>query len=151
MDPLYAQVARGHATRVLLADVAGAARRAMAALLRSLPEVDLLAEAGTPAELRRALLRTPVDVLVVDDRLVNVPELDLRDAGVALIVVGLDDDPSFAQRARGLGALTWIPKECAAELLPDALRPRSSSGSGPPCAEGPRPATEAACTSATRQ
>jgi DNA-binding NarL/FixJ family response regulator len=107
--------------RVLFADVSGAGRRAIAALLRSLPDVVLVAEAGTTEELARESRRTAPDAIVIDDRLLAAPGLGPRDADVPVIVVGLDDDPSFARRAHRLGAMTWIAKECADELLPDAL------------------------------
>jgi DNA-binding NarL/FixJ family response regulator len=107
--------------RVLFADVSGAGRRAIAALLRSLPDVVLVAEAGTTEELARESRRTAPDAIVIDDRLLAAPGLGPRDADVPVIVVGLDDDPSFARRARRLGAMTWIAKERADELLPDAL------------------------------
>jgi DNA-binding NarL/FixJ family response regulator len=107
--------------RVLFADVSGAGRRAIAALLRSMPGVVLVAEAGTAEDLARESRRTAPDAIVIDDRLLNAPGLGPRDADVPVIVVGLDDDPSFARRARRLGAMTWIPKERADELLPDAL------------------------------
>jgi len=107
--------------RVLFADVSGAGRRAIAALLRSLPDVVLVAEAGTTEELARECRRTAPDAIVIDDRLLAAPGLGPRDADVPIIVVGLDDDPSFARRARRLGAMTWIAKERADELLPDAL------------------------------
>ena len=107
--------------RVLFADVSGAGRRAIAALLRSMPGVVLVAEAGTTEELARETRRTAPDAIVIDDRLLATPGLGPRDADVPVIVVGLDDDPSFARRARRLGAMAWIAKERADELLPDVL------------------------------
>jgi DNA-binding NarL/FixJ family response regulator len=108
-------------TRVLLADVAGAGRRAVAALLRSLPGVVLVAEVGGVEELSREQRRAAPDVIIIDDRLLGAPGLGPRDAGVPVVVMGLDDDPSFARRARRLGATEWIAKEHADELLPGAL------------------------------
>jgi two-component system, NarL family, response regulator DevR len=107
--------------RVLLADASGVGRRAIAALLRSLPDIALVSEAGTLDELARESRRTAPDVIVVDDRLLGTSGLGPRDAEVPVIVMGLDDDPSFARRARRIGALAWIAKEQADELLPDAL------------------------------
>ena len=107
--------------RVLLADVAGAGRRAIAALLRSLPGIALVAEAGTIEELARERRRTAPDVIVIDDRLLGGSGLGPRDADVPIIVIGLDDDPSFARRADRLGAADWIAKEHAGDLLPEAL------------------------------
>jgi DNA-binding NarL/FixJ family response regulator len=114
-------------TRVLLADIAGAGRRAVAVVLRALPGIDLVAEAGTPDEIARELRRSAADVLVIDDRLI-ADGLGPRDADLPIIVVGLDDDPSFARRAQRLGA-AWIAKERADELLPAALaRARAQIG-----------------------
>jgi DNA-binding NarL/FixJ family response regulator len=107
--------------RVLFADVSGAGRRAIATLLRSLPGIALVAEAGTIEELARERRRTAPDVIVIDDRLLGGSGLGPRDADVPIIVVGLDDDPSFARRADRLGAAAWVAKEHAGELLPEAL------------------------------
>jgi DNA-binding NarL/FixJ family response regulator len=109
------------ALRILFADRSGAGRRAIAALLRELPDVALVAEAGDVEELARERRRTAHDVIVIDDRLLGGSALGPRDADVPIIVVGLDDDPSFARRARRLGATAWIAKERADELLPEAL------------------------------
>jgi DNA-binding NarL/FixJ family response regulator len=107
--------------RVLFADVSGAGRRAVAAVLRSLPGIVLVAEAGNLEELARERRMTAHDVVVIDDRLLGGPGLGPRDADVPVIVIGLDDDPSFASRAQRLGATAWIAKERADELLPEAL------------------------------
>jgi DNA-binding NarL/FixJ family response regulator len=107
--------------RVLLADVSGAGRRAIATLLRSLPGIALVAEAGDLEELAHERRRTAPDVIIIDDRLLAASGLGPRDADLLLIVVGLDDDPSFARRAQRLGATAWIAKEHAGDLLPEAL------------------------------
>jgi CheY-like chemotaxis protein len=107
--------------RVLLADIPGAGRRAIAALLRSLPGVVLVAEVGSAEELARERPRNAPDVVIVDDRLLAAAVPYLGSGDVPVIVVGLDDDPSFASRARRLGASAWIPKEHSDDQLPDAL------------------------------
>jgi DNA-binding NarL/FixJ family response regulator len=107
--------------RVLLADVAGVGRRAVAGVLRALPGIELVAEISTLDELAGELRRTASDVLLIDDRLLAGQGLAPLDAGLPLIVMGLDDDPSFARRAQRLGASAWVAKERADELLPDAL------------------------------
>ena len=121
--------------RVLFADVSGAGRRAIVTLLRSLPGIALVAEAGTLDELARERRRTAPDVIVVDDRLLDASGLGPRDADLPVIIVGLDDDPSFARRAQRLGATAWIAKEHAGELLPEALddaRRRRGAPASPP-------------------
>jgi DNA-binding NarL/FixJ family response regulator len=110
-----------HPTRVLLADVSGAGRRAISALLRSLPDTVLVAEVGSADELALERPRTAPDVVLIDDRLFAAASPSLDGADVSVIVMGLDDDPSFARRAHHLGATAWIAKEHADELLPAAL------------------------------
>ncbi|HEX7298296.1 MAG TPA: hypothetical protein VF257_04770 [Solirubrobacteraceae bacterium] len=107
--------------RVLLADVAGAGRRAVAGVLRALPGIELVTEIGTVDELAGELGRSASDVLVIDDRLLTGLGLGPLEAGLPVIVIGLDDDPSFARRAERLGAAAWVAKERADELLPCAL------------------------------
>jgi DNA-binding NarL/FixJ family response regulator len=74
-------------------------------------------------------------VIVVDDRLLDASGVGPRDADLPIIVVGIDDDPSFARRAERLGATAWIAKEHAGELLPEALdeaRRRRGAAAAPP-------------------
>jgi DNA-binding NarL/FixJ family response regulator len=121
---------------VLLADVPGAGRRAIAALLRSLPDVVLAAEVGSADELARERPRIAPDVVVIDDRLLAAATPALGHADVCVVVMGLDDDPSFARRALRMGATAWIAKEHADEQLPDALdRSRRRLRTPPPWPE----------------
>jgi DNA-binding NarL/FixJ family response regulator len=106
-----------HSTRVLLLDVAGPARAAVAELVRTTPGVELVGEAGAD-ELEPALRHADPDVLVVDDRLLAATPLDLDGGGRRLIVIGVDDDPGYAARAERAGAEAWIPKDRADSLLP---------------------------------
>jgi DNA-binding NarL/FixJ family response regulator len=104
-------------TRVVLADLAGPGRDALATLLAGIPGVALIAEVGEPEALHSTIRATHPDVLVVDDRLL----MSAADGATRMIVVGADDDPGFAARAGRLGALAWIPKERADSLLPVLL------------------------------
>lgn len=103
--------------RVVLADLVGPGRTALASLLAGLPGVALVGEVGEPEALRSAIREAEPDVLVVDDRLLaSAPEGAPR-----MIVMGADDDPGFAARAMRLGALAWFPKESADAFLPVLL------------------------------
>ncbi len=105
--------------RVLLADREGSARRALAGLLRELDGVVLAGEVGAREDLADALRRTHADALVIDDRLLG--GLGPHNAGLRVLVLGVDDDPAFAARARRLGADAWIVKDRADEQLPALL------------------------------
>jgi DNA-binding NarL/FixJ family response regulator len=115
------------ALRVLLADRAGSARRAVASTLSSVDGVVLAGEVGERDDLAGALRRTRSDVLVIDDRLLRdgdhvLAGLGLQDTGLRVVVLGVDDDPAFAARARRLGASAWVAKDRADEELPALLR-----------------------------
>src|SRR4051794_31461115 len=112
--------------RVVLADREGAARRAVSGLLGGLAGVVLADVAGDRTELAVALDRAPVDVLVIDDRLLGdagqvLAGLGLDTSGVRVLVLGVDDAPAFAARARRLGAEEWIAKDRADERLSTLL------------------------------
>ena len=112
--------------RVLLADRQGPAQRAVATLLRGLDGVVLTGVSADRAALADALGRAQADVLVIDDRLLGdgghiLGGLGPLPAGMRVFVVGVDDDPAYATRARRLGAEAWIAKERADEQLPPLL------------------------------
>ncbi len=112
--------------RVILADREGSARGALAALLNGLDGVELVGESGGRRELAAALRRAHPDVLILDDRLVTSGDHVLAGLGpqpgaVRVIVIGVDDDPAFAARARRLGADAWVAKDRADEELPSLL------------------------------
>jgi DNA-binding NarL/FixJ family response regulator len=114
--------------RVLLADRESSVRTAVASLIEGIDGVRLVGQVATAEEIPAALRRTRADVLVVDDRLLTGERHPFAGAGplpaaVRLIVLGMDVNPTFAARAKRLGAETWIAKELADEALPEALVP----------------------------
>jgi DNA-binding NarL/FixJ family response regulator len=112
--------------RVVLADLEGVARDALARVLLELAGVTLVAAVGTRRALADALRHGRVDVLVIDDRLVDAGRHVLADLGPInsqprIVVVGVDDDPGYAARAQRLGATGWVAKDRADEDLPRFL------------------------------
>jgi DNA-binding NarL/FixJ family response regulator len=110
----------------LLADLDGAARRALAALLQRLDGIALVAEVGERNGLSVAVRRHRPDVLIIDDRLLGSVEHVLIGLGPMatsprVIVIGMIDEPAYAERARRLGAEAWIAKDRADEDLPQLL------------------------------
>lgn len=109
-------------TRVLIADVAGQSRRAVAGLVRELDHVRLVGEVADTTELRRALRSSHADVLLIDDRLLRAGGDPLPEhANLRVIVLGVDDHPGYSARARRLGAEAWVAKERADDELPALL------------------------------
>jgi DNA-binding NarL/FixJ family response regulator len=114
------------ATRVLLADLAGRSRTAIAGLIADLDRVDLVGAAGGRDEIATMLRRTGADVLMIDDRLLRdsepvLSQLGPDGTGLRVIVIGVDDDPAFAARARRLGAEAWVAKDRVGDDLPALL------------------------------
>jgi hypothetical protein len=102
--------------RVALADLPRSSRTALAHWREETPGLELVVV--EPAE--RLQLDPVPDVLILDDRLVaGYGRVDGWE-GAKVIVVGVDDNPGYAARARRLGASAWIPKE-RAELLVGAV------------------------------
>lgn len=105
----------GHdCTRVVLADLPGPGRTALAALIAHTPGAVLVGEVDDAEALAASVHENDAEVVVVDDRLLAGTE----PGRTRMIVVGADDNPGFAIRAERLGALAWIPKERADSLLP---------------------------------
>jgi DNA-binding NarL/FixJ family response regulator len=107
-------------TRVLLADAAGFSRTALATALCGTPSVELVAVTDDGRALGEALVRLRPDVLVIDDRLLGRSRRLPLDVGARVIVIGVDDDPGYAARARRAGAVAWVPKD-RFELLVAAI------------------------------
>ncbi len=108
--------------RVVLADLDGMGRHALATLLEEQVGVAFVRAVGTRQELARSLRDDRPDVVVIDDRLVAAGDHLLAGLGPMrraprVIVVGVDDDPAFAARAYRLGASAWVAKDRADEDL----------------------------------
>jgi DNA-binding NarL/FixJ family response regulator len=96
-------------------------------VLTGIDDVTLVGEADSQEEIGAALRSARPDVLVIDDRLLPAEGHLLAGAGplpstVRVIVMGMDDHPTFAARARHAGAEAWIAKDMADEALPALLR-----------------------------
>jgi DNA-binding NarL/FixJ family response regulator len=119
-DVACAPSVEDRAIRVLLADIAGTARDALAALLDTIHGVELVEQVGTRQDVTDAMRRREPDVLLIDDRLIEGGGF-VDPFAVRMIVMGVDDDPAYAARASRLGAEAWIAKDQAAEDLPRLL------------------------------
>jgi hypothetical protein len=125
----------GDPVRVLLADRAGSARRAVAAILDQIDGTVLVGVVGSREDVPNALRRLRADVLVIDDRLLPSDDHPLAAAGplptsVRVIVLGMDDHPTFAERALRLGADAWAAKHTADERLRELLGSTPTTGAG---------------------
>jgi two-component system, NarL family, response regulator NreC len=113
---------------VVLADDHVVVRKGLRLLLEAEPGMRVLAEAGTvPDALRMARAHRPT-VLVLDLNMPGGSSLEaipvLRDdtAETAIVVLTMQNDPSFARQALQAGALGFVLKEAADDELLGAIR-----------------------------
>ena len=111
---------------VVIADDHTVVRKGLRMLIEAEPGLRVVAEAGTvPDALRMARAHRP-GVLVLDlnmpggSSLEAIPEI-LGTPGVAIVVLTMQDDPSFARQALQSGALGYVLKEAADDELLGAI------------------------------
>jgi two-component system response regulator NreC len=114
--------------RVIVADDHVLMRHSLRKLFEAEGDVELIAEASElKAAVRQVRAHRP-DVLVLDLRMPGGSSIDaigtLREQapGTRVVVVTMEDNPLFAQRALDAGALGFVVKDYADEELPQAVR-----------------------------
>jgi two-component system, NarL family, response regulator NreC len=113
---------------VVLADDHAVVRKGLRLLLDAEPGMRVLAEAGTvPDALRMARAHRPA-VLVLDlnmpggSSLEAIPVLRVELDRTAVVVLTMQNDPSFARQALQAGALGFVLKEAADDELLGAIK-----------------------------
>ena len=113
---------------VVLADDHTVVRKGLRLLVEAEPGMRVLAEAGTvPDALRMAKAHRP-GVLVLDlnmpggSSLEAIPVLREEAAQTAVVVLTMQNDPSFARQALQAGALGFVLKEAADDELLGAIQ-----------------------------
>ena len=116
------------AITVVLADDHAVVRKGLRLLLDSESGLRVVAEAGTvPDAIRMAMAHRPT-VLVLDlnmpggSSLEAIPVLRRDAAQTAIVVLTMQNDPSFARQALQAGALGFVLKEAADDELLGAIR-----------------------------
>jgi two-component system, NarL family, response regulator NreC len=117
-----------NAVTVVLADDHAVVRRGLRLLLEAETGLQVLAEAGTvPDALRMTRAHRP-DVLLLDltmpggSSLAAIPALCEEFPATAIVVLTMQNDPSFARQALQAGALGFVLKEAADDELIEAIR-----------------------------
>ena len=113
---------------IVLADDHAVVRKGLRLLVEAEPGLRVLAEAGTvPDALRMARAHRP-NVLVLDlnmpggSGLDAIPTILEQAPSTAIVVLTMQNDPSFARRALQAGALGFVLKEAADDELLGAIR-----------------------------
>lgn len=121
-------------TRVLVVDDHPIFRDGLAALLDSLPDIDVVAVAGDGPEAIAAVESTAVDVVVMD---LNLPTLSgvettarlaqMAESPMVLVVTMVDDDDTVVAALRA-GARGYVLKGATGEQIAVALRTVAAGG-----------------------
>jgi two-component system response regulator NreC len=112
---------------LVLADDHVVVRRGLRKLLDRVPEFEVTAEASDAREALAMAREGEADVLVLDLNMPGDPIEVLSEAarstpGLAVIVLTMEQEPSFARRALDAGAKGYLLKRAADEELVDAIR-----------------------------
>jgi two-component system response regulator NreC len=113
---------------VVLADDHAVVRKGLRLLIDAEPDLQVVAEAGTvPDALRMARAHRPA-VLVLDlnmpggSSLEAIPTILEQTPTTAIVVLTMQNEPSFARKALQAGALGFVLKEAADDELLGAIR-----------------------------
>jgi two-component system response regulator NreC len=118
---------------LVLADDHVVVRRGLRMLLERVSDFEVIAEASDARDALVAVNAGDVDVLVLDLNMPGRPldvlsEITESAAGVAVIVLTMEQDPAFARRALEAGAKGYVLKRAAGEELVDAIRAVTAGG-----------------------
>jgi len=117
-----------NAIRVLLVDDHAVVRAGYRTLLDGAPEIEVVAEAERGEEACQRFAELLPDVVVMDLSLPGIGGLEAirriiaRDRRAAILVFSMHDDTAFVEKALAAGALGYITKNSAAEIMVDAIR-----------------------------
>ncbi|MDO9352333.1 MAG: response regulator transcription factor [Solirubrobacteraceae bacterium] len=120
--------------RIVVADDHSVVRSGLALLLGNEDGIEVVAQTGDVDATLRAVLGHKPAVLVLDlnmpgttTSLEAIPEVRVRSAETATVVLTMQDDPEWVSRAMRAGALGYVLKESADTELVDAVR-RAAQG-----------------------
>jgi two-component system response regulator NreC len=136
---------------IVLADDHPGIRSALRRMLDAEGGFEVVADAGDAESALRSVLSHEPAVLVLDltmpgelTSLQAIPRVRERSPGTAVVILTMQDDPSFARHALELGALGYVLKDCANAELVNTVR-RAADGEtslpqrlGAALARGPR-------------
>jgi two-component system response regulator NreC len=123
----------GSTIRVVIADDHSVVRRGLRQLLEAEGDFEVVAEAGDIAGARRYVRGHHPNVLVLDlnmpegSSLDAVPDIRAEAPDTQIVILTMQDEPAYARRALGAGALGYVLKDAADEELVEAVR-RAAAG-----------------------
>lgn len=114
--------------RVLLVDDHAVVRAGYRSLLDAAPDIRVVAEASSGEQACQLFAQHTPTVVVMDLSLPGIGGLEAirriiaRDKSAAILVFSMHDDTAFVEKAMQAGALGYITKNCAPEIMLDGVR-----------------------------
>ncbi|HEV7941208.1 MAG TPA: response regulator transcription factor [Solirubrobacteraceae bacterium] len=127
------KVTAGKTIRIVLADDHAVVRSGLRLLLDSEPDFEVVAEAGDLEAAQRYVRGHHPDVLVLDlnmpggSSLEAIPTIRQQMPETEIVVLTMQQEPAFARRALGAGAIGYVLKEAADDELVEAVH-RAAAG-----------------------
>jgi two-component system response regulator NreC len=118
----------------VIADDHAVVREGLRLLLQIEDDLQVVAEAGDPAETLRRLRELTPTVLVLDLHmgpelsLSSLPKFRAASPTTAVVILTMEDDPGFAQQAWAAGAAGYVLKEASRHELVRAIRAAGRGG-----------------------
>jgi DNA-binding NarL/FixJ family response regulator len=120
---------------VVIADDHPLVRSGIRSLLRTIPEVSVVAEVGDGAELLELLKRVRPHIVITDismpetDGLVALSRIRADFPDIRVIVLSMHDSPEFVKRAIAGGAAAYLRKDSSDFELASAIQSVMATGS----------------------
>lgn len=114
--------------RFLVVDDHPIFRQGVVAVIQSVPQYKVCAEAGTVSEAEEALARSPPDLALIDISLAGKSGLDLVKTirngypAVKSLILSIHDEATYAERALKAQARGYVMKQEAGSVLLEAIR-----------------------------
>jgi DNA-binding NarL/FixJ family response regulator len=114
--------------RVLIVDDHAVVRSGIRLLLDSEEDIDVVGEAGTADEAIRAARMEKPDVVLLDvvmpgrSGIEAIPEIQSAAKGTTVLVLSMQDDPSYVREAFAAGATGYVLKEAVDVEVVQAVR-----------------------------
>lgn len=114
--------------RVILADDHPLIRTGICALLEKAPDISVIAQAETGAEVLRMVEEMSPDILLLDMEMPDATgveiarQLKARNSLVHVLALSAHDDAQYVQNLLASGAAGYLTKEEAPEIIVDAIR-----------------------------
>jgi DNA-binding NarL/FixJ family response regulator len=115
-------------TRILIVDDHPVVRHGLRELISAESDLEVCGEAGGEAEAVSRIDETQPDLVLVDVSLSEgsglglLKRMQMREEGVKLLVVSMHDEQLLAERCIEAGAVGFVNKQEATELLVEAIR-----------------------------